>query len=141
MAPRLLPKEHRERYGEEWSAELDAFTGGRCAKLGMAVSILVYASSTRRALRRAPIELKAQGEVLAVKTRKRRKLEALIIGILAAVAVFAGLACSLYLPSEPHPSRLQLCLACLASLLSGVLAAWEAWPRGTQEHAMTTDSK
>lgn len=141
VAPRLLPKEHRDRYGEEWSAELAAFAGGRCARLGMAVSILVYASSTRWALRHVPIEPKAQGEVLAVKTRKRRKLEALIVGILAAVAVFAGLACSLYLPSEPHPSRLQLGLACLAALLSGVLAAWEAWPKGNQEQAMTTDSE
>jgi 4-amino-4-deoxy-L-arabinose transferase-like glycosyltransferase len=106
----------------------------------MAVSILVYASSTKRALRQVATEPKAEGQVLAANTKYRRRLEALVVGMLTAVAVFAGLACSLYLPSDPRPSRLQLGLACLAALVSGVLAAWEVWPRRQQENAIETHS-
>jgi RNA polymerase sigma-70 factor, ECF subfamily len=140
-APQMLPKAHRDRYSEEWSAELASFDGGRYAKLGMAVSILVYASSTKRALRQMPIDPKAEGQVIAAKTKRRRRLEALLVGMLTAGAVFAGLACSLYLPSGPPPSRVQLSLACLAALLSGVLAAWEVWPRKEHRNATETHSE
>jgi hypothetical protein len=139
-APQLLPKAYRDRYSEEWSAELAA-CGGRCARLRLAVSILVYAPSTKRALRQMPIDPKADGQVLAAKTKHRRRLEALIVGMLTAGAVFAGLACSLYLPSGPPPSRLQLGLACLAALLSGLLAAWEVWPRKKHRNATETHSE
>jgi DNA-binding CsgD family transcriptional regulator len=139
-APQLLPKAHRDRYSEEWSAELAACVGGRCARLGMAVSILVYAPSTKRVLRQMPLEPKADGQVVA-KTKHRRRLEAVIVAMLTAGAVFAGLACSLYIPSGPPPSRLQLGLACLAALLSGVLAAWEVWPRKEHRNATETQSE
>jgi RNA polymerase sigma-70 factor (ECF subfamily) len=137
-APQLLPKAYRDRYAQEWSAELTALDGARRAKLGMAVSILVYASSTRRALRRTPTEPKADGEVLVVRGRRGRRLEALVIGAATAAAVFAGLASSLYLPSDPHPSRLQLGSAGLAALLSGALAAWEVWPRRKEKRTTRT---
>jgi lipopolysaccharide/colanic/teichoic acid biosynthesis glycosyltransferase len=49
-ATRVLPHQHRERYEEEWLAELDLLPTRGIASLLFAVRILVRARSTRRAL-------------------------------------------------------------------------------------------
>jgi hypothetical protein len=53
-AVRQLPAEHRERYEEEWLAELQAVPGVMTFKLTMAVRITCRARSTGRAIRNTP---------------------------------------------------------------------------------------
>lgn len=53
---------------------------------------------------------------------RSRRLVPLIAGVVAAVAIFTGLAVGMYLPHQHPPSTLQLGLAVIASLLSGALA-------------------
>lgn len=50
------------------------------------------------------------------------RLTPLAAGVATAVAIFAGLAVGMYLPHQQPPSALQLGLASVASLLSGILA-------------------
>lgn len=54
-------------------------------------------------------------------SRPPRRVMPLVVGLITAVAIFTGLAVGLYLPHQQPPSGLQLALATVASLLSGVL--------------------
>jgi hypothetical protein len=51
LAARLVPFEHRERYRDEWLAEVEAFQGRNLSMVIMAARILLFAPTTGLALR------------------------------------------------------------------------------------------
>lgn len=54
QSARLLPLEHRQRYIDEWAAELDALPGGKVTRLAFAVRIFLKAPRIRIILRGRP---------------------------------------------------------------------------------------
>jgi hypothetical protein len=128
LAVRTLPRDCRVRYGREWLAELDVLERRKQALLGVAVGIALGAP-------RLGLMLRFQGWVRSPAAKRLGRLEPVWVGLAAALAVFFSIAVGLWTPEGRAPSRLQIGLALLGSVLSGGLAAWQSRKRHTRRHS------
>jgi hypothetical protein len=124
----LLPA-HRDRYRDEFLAELDWLDAERKPMLGVAFGMLATAVTTR-------IALQAK-ELAASPTAKRLgRFEPLWIGLIAALSAFAAIAAGWAWRQDTPPNGTQLTLAGIAAFAAGSIAAWQTWkarPRGSRK--------
>jgi hypothetical protein len=119
-AVRRIPPPHRDRYEDEWLAELEYLEERQLPALRTAVGILLTARQTGRARRSHERDERRPSKQLSPWKRS------LIVGVMTAIINLANIAAGIYPRVDAKPTVLQLSIAGLASVLAGGLASWQA---------------
>jgi hypothetical protein len=128
-AVRRIPQPHRDRYEDEWMAELEYLGNRQFLALWMAIGILLTARRTAQARRLDEQDDRPRLSRLTPLTR------ALVAGTLSGIVNLANFAASAYPRFDTRPTVLQLCIAAFASLLSGCLVSWQAIWQGVKDRS------
>lgn len=117
---RLLPAAHRQRYAAEWAADLDFLAERRTPQLGLAVRLMLQVP------RLAVVLFWHQWRRPSPRSARRLQLvRPWLMGVATALMVAAG--ALLTVPTPPTWPRAGL--VALASLLGGLITAWQGWAR------------
>ena len=128
----LQPARYREHYQAMWLGDLDWLKAQDAPVLGWAVGMLSTAVMTRLALRARLAHAARQVRSLPQSPVARliSRYRPLGLGLLTAAGVFCAAAAGWSGVGYGPPSRAQLLWAISASVLTGGVATWQAWPRG-----------
>jgi hypothetical protein len=116
----LLPPAHRNRYRDEFLADLDMLDTQRKPMLGWALGTLATAVTTR-------IALQAKEWAASPTAERLGRFEPLWIGLLTALSAFAAIAAGWVWRQDAPPNGAQLGWAGIAAFAAGSIAAWQTW--------------
>jgi hypothetical protein len=127
-----LPGPYRTQYEAVWLGEIDWQRQQGRPVLGWAIGVAGTAVFTRLELRARLAG--AAGRLRALPksglSRAVRQAKPIWLGVLTAASVFCTAAVGWSGVGQQGPSRAQLLLAISASVLTGVVMTWQAWPHG-----------